>query len=124
MAVSPEGAGVSRSAREPGVWGCCDPGLQIQKGFLGYLGAEYPGPKKVNLLIMVGLYKPKKDISPKRLTVTFSATKDTLRSLTGFEVICRCTWVSDMGFRLEVEFHLGVPVGRCRGAVALAGFRV
>ena len=24
------------------------------------LGAEYPSPKKVNLSIMVGLYKPKK----------------------------------------------------------------
>ena len=32
--------------------------------------------------------------------------------------------MSELGFRLEVEFHLGVLVGRCRGAVALAGFRV
>ena len=33
------------------------------------LGAEYPSPKRVNLSIMVGLYQPK------RLKVTYSATK-------------------------------------------------
>ena len=34
-----------------------------------YLGAEYPSQKKVNLSIMVGLYRPK------RLKVTYSATR-------------------------------------------------
>ena len=30
------------------------------KGHHSFLGAEHPGTKRVNLSIMVGLYKPKK----------------------------------------------------------------
>ena len=42
-----------------------------------YLGAEYLSPKKVNLSIMVGLYKPK------RLKVTYPATKFRISAKTG-----------------------------------------